>query len=669
MTRRIHVLGVPHTVANEDFTVCAFTAKVMLFPDVMRPFGWEIIEYSNGGSTSSADHHVEILSANEFRSLTKRTSRDDPHNADVDNVELLDAFHKKLIATLEQKAWAQPGDIVCHTWGPNHDAANALPECHHVESSVGYSANPGLAFRIFESSAWMHYHYGKEGKNEGHHYKWVVPSAFDTERWPPCEASGEYVLFLGRVTERKGIRTILEIARRLPDMPFHIYGPGDVSQWLSDCPPNLTFRGPVFGREKVEVIRNARCMLMPTEYLEPFGFSGVESQLCGTPLISTSFGAFQETVIDGVTGYRCHTLADFTRAIEMSDSLDRINIAASARERYSMEVVGRQYDWIFRQIQDLSGRGWYSQRSRKFFSAGNQPKEKTSRIYVFLPYFGQFLNYFQFYLDSLAKNTDSLVVFLLTDIDLAQYRIPRNLIVIPMTLATLRRRIAKFMFDEFGLETDPDDWIRETYKLVDFKPLYPRIFESILDQYDVTENDFVGWGDCDVIYGKFSDFIDNLEDYDVIGGFHGHFTAVKNRDSLKNVFKDVQNLPQLLLDEKIHLVDEIGLREPLQALVDVKRYKMFYINRYFCDIVPPQFYSRFRPDYDSWERNFFDAYNPTKNIAHISYDEHGELTVFYEDGSNRKAIYCHLQKRDMELEFTSTVRGFNIGENSFEQIV
>jgi SAM-dependent methyltransferase len=84
------------------------------------------------------------------------------------------------------------------------------------------------------------------------------------------------------------------------------------------------------------------------------------------PLISSSYGAFQETVLEGVTGYRCHTLADWVAAIQLSRTLDRRRIAELARSRYSMNVIGKQYDWALRQLSDLSSRGWYSDKTRKF---------------------------------------------------------------------------------------------------------------------------------------------------------------------------------------------------------------------------------------------------------------------------------------------------------------
>ena len=40
VSNNLHVLGVAHTIPHEDYLVCAFTAKVLLFPEVIQPFGW-----------------------------------------------------------------------------------------------------------------------------------------------------------------------------------------------------------------------------------------------------------------------------------------------------------------------------------------------------------------------------------------------------------------------------------------------------------------------------------------------------------------------------------------------------------------------------------------------------------------------------------------------------
>jgi glycosyltransferase involved in cell wall biosynthesis len=662
----LHVLGVAHTVPNDDYLVCAFTAKVLLFPEVIQPFGWDVIEYSNEGSISKAREHIVILTKDRLRALSRRKSHKEPLDADVDNADLKREFQQILLDKIRFRA--KPGDIVCHVWGPNVEVYNLLRDCYHIELFVGYTASPGLPFRIYESSAWMHWHYGKAGDEDGNHYKWVCPSPVDTDRWTFRDKPDNYALFLGRVTVRKGIETLVEIARRMPELLIRVHGPGDTAAWAKQAPSNLLFKGPVFGDERIDVVRRARCMLMPTVFIEPFGNSGIEAQLCGVPLIAVSYGAFQETIVEGVTGYRCHTLADWLEAIQLSKSLDRRQIALLARRKYSKEVAGKQYDWILRQLTDLSGRGWYEDQSRKYPRAAVYLRRATPqkpRIWIYIPYFGAFPNYFQLYLDSLGNNADCLTVFLVTDNDLTSYRLPDNLIAIPLTLPELREKAARLISVEFGMDVHPDDLLKQPYKLVDFKIMYPELFHYISDQHGVTDDDFVGWGDCDLIYGRLADFLDMEGDYQIIGGFHGHFTAIRNIASFRKLFKSVPDLLKLLIDERCYVADEIAFRKPLLDFLEDKRYKMFYINRYFCDIVPECFLELFRADHAQRKRNFFDAYHPDKEIQYLHYDRDGRLTVAYDDRCFRQTIYCHLQKRNMTMDFDRQDDGYYIMENAF----
>ena len=73
-----------------------------------------------------------------------------------------------------------------------------------------------------------------------------------------------------------------------------------------------------------------------------------------------------------------------------------------------------------------------------------------------------------------------------------------------------------------------------------------------------------------------------------------------------------------------------------------------------------------RPDYAQWEKNFYDIYHPKDNINYIYYDKvNTKLTVLYDNGNTREILYCHLQKRKMELPFTTYKSGYYINENSF----
>ena len=186
----------------------------------------------------------------------------------------------------------------------------------------------------------------------------MIPNYFDLDEWEPSYQAGEYLAFLGRITPTKGLHTIKSLADHSP-WPIILAGQGDPTQVQH---PNVQYIGPLEGRERSDFLRKARACLMPTKFTEPFGGSGVEGMLCGTPLIAVDYGAFTETIIEGVTGFRCHTLQDWIDACDNAGSLDRKQISEIARDRYSLEACGKKYDKVFSDIDDLWRDGWYTLR-------------------------------------------------------------------------------------------------------------------------------------------------------------------------------------------------------------------------------------------------------------------------------------------------------------------
>ena len=117
---------------------------------------------------------------------------------------------------------------------------------------------------------------------------------------------------------------------------------------------------PAVGPEKRgELMKKAKAVLMPTLYLEPFGGVNVESQMCGTPVITSDWGAFPETVLQGVTGFRCRTFKEFCEAVDRCRDIKPENCRRWAVDNYSMERIGKMYDSYFRKIAGLFRDGWY----------------------------------------------------------------------------------------------------------------------------------------------------------------------------------------------------------------------------------------------------------------------------------------------------------------------
>lgn len=352
----LHLLGIFHTIHNQAYSHCAFTGKALRFAKMMRAYGYNVIEYANEGSESEADEKVVMLSRAEFDAmLGAGRKKTDFHGNDATcGSEHHQKFEERLLPALRSRV--APRDLICHPFGHAHSRLlQDFPANIHVETGIGYPTLLSGSMRIFESYAWRHYHCAKENRG-GTTYEWVIPNYFEIDDWVPSYEPGEYYAFMGRITSCKGLDTLHEIAK-YADKKIVVCGQGDITPWKHS---NLEYRGPLCGTERSDFMRRAICSLMPTTFIEPFGGSGVEGMLCGTPLLATDYGAFTETVKEGLTGYRCKTLRDWLEALEKVGDLDRKKIADHARATYSLQACGAQYDKAFREISELHADGWYT---------------------------------------------------------------------------------------------------------------------------------------------------------------------------------------------------------------------------------------------------------------------------------------------------------------------
>ena len=358
MKPTLHLVGIFHTIHNLEYSHCAFTGKALRFSKMMHPYGYDIIEYANEGSESEATEKVVMLTKAELEQMTGGRKNTDFHgNHAVCGAPHHVEFNKRLLAAMKTRV--KPGDLICHPFGHAHEFLVAeFPNHIHIETGIGYSTLMAKSIRIYETYAWRHYHAGKD-KRQGNNYEFVVPNYFDVNDWQPSYSPGSYYAFLGRIDKCKGLDTILEIARNLPpDGPkIVLHGQGNPAPWTH---PMIEYRGPIHGTARSTFLRNAICSLMPTNFIEPFGGSGVEGLLCGTPLVAVDYGAFCETVQHGVNGFRCHSLKEWLQFIQLAKDLNRKQIALDARSKYSLETCGAMYDRAFTLIHELYGKGWYT---------------------------------------------------------------------------------------------------------------------------------------------------------------------------------------------------------------------------------------------------------------------------------------------------------------------
>ena len=251
----------------------------------------------------------------------------------------------------------QPRDFICIIGGSAQQViATAFPNHMSVEYGIGYSGTFAL-YRVFESYAWMHTVYGAHAGNahdaDGFFFDEVIPNYFDVSEFDFVAEPQEYLVYLGRLIDRKGWQLAVEIAEQAGKQLL-IAGAGDPG----DLPAHCDYVGVVEPKARSILLGNALATIVPSLYLEPFGGVHVESMLCGTPVITTDWGVFTETVTPEV-GRRCRMLREFTKAVNEVRHLDRAYIRDYAVSRFSTEAVAPMYEAYFERLLTLLDKGFY----------------------------------------------------------------------------------------------------------------------------------------------------------------------------------------------------------------------------------------------------------------------------------------------------------------------
>jgi glycosyltransferase involved in cell wall biosynthesis len=148
----------------------------------------------------------------------------------------------------------------------------------------------------------------------------IDSAAFAPDRSSP--GSGEYALYLGRLSSEKGPLTVLRAFENLPDLPLKIVGTGpleaEMKQYIRDKNlANVEMVGFKSGADKWRMIKNALFAIIPSECYENFPMVSLEYFSGGKPIIASNLGGLPHIVEEGKTGllYRPGDAADLVEKI------------------------------------------------------------------------------------------------------------------------------------------------------------------------------------------------------------------------------------------------------------------------------------------------------------------------------------------------------------------
>jgi len=163
----------------------------------------------------------------------------------------------------------------------------------------------------------------------------------------------DYLLFLGRFTEGKGVLQAIDVATRVGMRLILAAAENDyyrdtVASHVDGT--RIIYAGEADHAAKVKLFGGARALLYPVQAREPFGLVLAEAMACGTPVAALDRGAVREVVDDGVTGMVFDNLDQMAKGLPRVFDLDRRRVRERAVARFGIDRMVSEYEGVYRRL-------------------------------------------------------------------------------------------------------------------------------------------------------------------------------------------------------------------------------------------------------------------------------------------------------------------------------
>jgi glycosyltransferase involved in cell wall biosynthesis len=198
---------------------------------------------------------------------------------------------------------------------------------------------------------------------------WVdtVYHGLPEDLYQPGNGEGDYVVFLGRFSPEKRADRAIEIARRAKvkikiaakvDKADERYFEKEIRHLLDQ--PHVEYLHEIGEAEKGPLLANAKALLFPIDWPEPFGMVLIEAMACGTPIIAYNHGSVPEIVEHGKTGFIVDSIEKATEALQNISLISRATCLDTFKRRFSNIVMAENYVRLYeKSLRIKSERSFY----------------------------------------------------------------------------------------------------------------------------------------------------------------------------------------------------------------------------------------------------------------------------------------------------------------------
>ncbi|MCL4447542.1 MAG: glycosyltransferase [Thermoplasmatales archaeon] len=188
----------------------------------------------------------------------------------------------------------------------------------------------------------------------------IVPVGIDLSKFVYNENKEDYYLFIGRLTQDKGVLELLEAAARLPNKEFKIAGTGPLRDSVKDYANryrNIEYLGYVSEQDKIDLLKNAKLLVAPSR-AETFGVVFIEAMASGTPVVGSSETREIGILRDDYNGWfvKYGDPESLVSKIRELDGLDMRSYSENARRssmNYSIQTTADLLEAIYGELIEL----------------------------------------------------------------------------------------------------------------------------------------------------------------------------------------------------------------------------------------------------------------------------------------------------------------------------
>ena len=382
-TLRFHIHGLHHTQTNKYFNSCAFTMQIHAMCDMLTKAGHEVYHYGNEGSDPNCTENIIIATEKEryasyplgdFRKAQPFFGGPAPNVGYNAAPEYCDEWDRRVIEEIGKRI--KPNDFILNFCNTEYMAiSNAFEDLAIlVEPGVGYAGGCPNTRKVYVSHTWQAFHDGwnARGITDYTDEDWyfgkpeiqdaVIHYFIDEEDFEYSADKKNYAFFIGRFNDDKGVNIALHTCEAYRndtgDKSFKLKMAGPGSEWFVDLLTEeqkewVEVLGFVEPEEKKDLLKKAKVLFAPSLYNEPFGAISIEAQISGTPVISTDWGGFPESVIHGKTGYRCRNFEHFVWALKNIDKINSQDCYTWASNNFTKEAMTPKYVDYFKGLYNM----------------------------------------------------------------------------------------------------------------------------------------------------------------------------------------------------------------------------------------------------------------------------------------------------------------------------